>query len=385
VFIVSQPPSQGSLQTLPVDVLDFDPENPRFYDGGQTIVSAEKSIKRMIEQEAIEELVGSIGNQGFFDGEPLLVTPNEHAENRYIVVEGNRRLAALRALNGLIDKKMLPPSLIGLVDSATHRPPEVACFVFDKRKDVLKNLGFRHISGAKRWEPLSKARYLADLIANFYSHLDQEMQLRAVAKDIGSRRDYVAQLLTALNLYDRAQRKQFYGLQRVDESDISFSLLSSALSYSHIVAFLNLPRRDVVTVDTVNDAHAKELFSWMFAQNESGATVLGESRRLKTLAAVVSSERAVAELRKHHDLDKAYVFTTGPSETFNTLLSGIESDLNRGISMIGSDFDLEQGHLVTIENIIDQAENLQILMQKAIRQQQKKRARQADIEGDVNA
>jgi hypothetical protein len=367
-----------------IDLLDFDPDNPRFFDGGNGAQPDDAAIKRMMELENIDELVGSIGNQGFFPGEPLLVAANPHAPGRYIVVEGNRRLAALRILNGKVSRELLTNTLADAVEQAKEKPSEVECFLFSQRRDVLKYLGFRHISGPRRWEPLSKARYLADLIRTFYSKLSLEDQLRAVAKDIGSSRAYVAQLLTALNLYDRARKAKFYDLQRVGEDDISFSLLTTALSYTNIVTFLNLPSRDVVNVDTVNDTHAKELLSWMFAQDQSGDTVLGESRRLKYMAAVVGSERAVKELRKNRDLDQAYVFTSGPSATFTKLLNTIESDLMKCIGLIGGDVEPDTAHEALVERIAEQADNLQILVQKTIRQREK-RARIAESEDSLDA
>ena len=345
-------------------MLDFDPENPRFL-GAQT--SEDDAIERMMEQENLDELVGSIGNQGFFPGEPLLVSRNPNAPNRYIVVEGNRRLAALRALSGAIPINKLTNSVAQLVSQAQHKPTEVDCFVFQERRDILKYLGFRHISGPKRWDPLAKARYLSDLIQNFYGELGLDEQLRAVARDIGSRHDYVAQLLTALNLYDRAKRMNFYDLQRVGANDVSFSLLSTALSYTNIVLFLNLASRVAVNVDNINDSHAKELLGWMFAQNQTGDTVLGESRELKRLAAVVASPRAVAELRKTESLEQAYVFTSGPAEAFNKLLGEIESNIASSIGLLAGDFYPDEGHLSSAERINGNSENLVLLIQKGIK------------------
>ena len=350
-----------------VKYLDFDPENPRFYDTFGAADGDARAIKRMVEEENLEELVGSIGNQGFFAGEPLLVAPNPDAPGRFIVIEGNRRLAALRVLNGLIPPEQLSRSLIELVAMAQHKPEKVDCFEFPQRRDVLKYLGFRHISGPRRWEPLSKARYLADLIKNFYQGKSQDEQLRAVAKDIGSRRDYVAQLLTTLNLYDRAKNKDFYGLQRVREEDINFSLLSTALSYNNILAYLDLPSREAVEVDGVNDAHAKELFSWMFAQNERGETVLGESRKLKTLAAVLGSERATIELRNEGNLEHAYRFSEGPGEAFNTMLATVESNLDYCLRMLRGELVVTEAHVQLAERVSDNAENLHLLLQKAAR------------------
>jgi len=368
-------PTTRSPETVAIKDLDFDPQNPRFFDIASGSGSTdEQATARMLREENIEELMGSIGQQGYFPGEPLLITANLEAPGRFIAVEGNRRLAALRVLSGLVSNDSLPPSLRDIKDNAISTPSEVPCFVFPARKDVLKYLGFRHISGPRRWGPLAKARYLADLIRNFYDDLDLQEQLRAVARDIGSRRDYVAQLLTALNLYDRARDTDFYGLQKIGEEDISFSLLSTALSYVDIVKFLELPGRDVVTVKSVNDVHAKELLAWMFVQDQSGETVLGESRRLKQLAAVVASERAVLELRKSNNLEQAYVFTSGPGEAFEQRLSAAERAIADCIGLLGSSLVPDTGHLKQVERIIDNSENLQLLIQKEI----KKTARQAE-------
>lgn len=361
--------------------LDFDPENPRFLDVMGMADGDEKAIRRMLEEENLEELVGSIGNQGFFPGEPLLIAPNPHHNGRFIVIEGNRRLAALRVLVGLIPKEKLTASLADLVAHATHKPTEVDCFKFEKRRDVLKYLGFRHISGPRRWEPLSKARYLADLIKNFYEDEEQDAQLRAVAKDIGSRRDYVAQLLTTLNLYDRAKGQNFYDLQRVREEDISFSLLSTALSYTNILNYLKLPSREVVDVSSVDDAHAKELFSWMFAQDQSGETVLGESRRLKTLAAVLGSDRATSELQDKSNLEQAYLFSDGPNEAFNTTLATADGTIANCLRMLSGDVEVNDAHALIAARILNNAENLELLVQKAA--SRRNRTRNASSEAEI--
>lgn len=359
--------STPAKKMVDVKSLDFDPENPRFSDTFGDADSDARATKRMVEEENIEELVGSIGNQNFFPGEPLLIVPHPIQFGRFIVVEGNRRLAALRVLNGLVQKEKLSPSLIDLVAQARYKPTQVDCFEFSQRRDVLKYLGFRHISGPRRWEPLSKARYLADLIKNFYQDKNQDEQLRAVAKDIGSRRDYVAQLLTTLNLYDRAKNKDFYGLQRVREEDINFSLLSTALSYNNILSYLDLPSREAVDVDGVNDEHAKELLSWMFAQNERGETVLGESRKLKTLAAVLGSDRATIELRNEGNLEHAYRFSEGPGEAFNTMLATVETNLDHCLRMLRGELVVTEAHVQLAERVSDNAENLYFLLQKNAR------------------
>lgn len=360
---------------IAIESLDFDPNNPRFMDTfGQSAQADGEAIERMLDEENIHELIGSISQQGYFPGEPLLVTPNPDTPGRFVVVEGNRRLAALRLLRGLIPTDGLPESTRELIAEAQFKPPEVDCLEFPARRDILKYLGFRHISGPRRWEPLSKARYLADLIENFYRDLPREEQYRAVAKDIGSRRDYVAQLLAALNLYELSRREKYFGLQRLEEKDISFSLITTALSYNGIIRFLKLKGRDDATGETLDKDALKSLLSWMFIQDEAGETLLKDSRRLKYLAAVVDTPVALHELQKTRDLDRAYVFTEGPAAAMTKLLDTALTSLNECNEMILQEFSPDTSHVSQIDRLLNTVENLQLLAQKNIRQRARQEA-----------
>ena len=134
----------------------------------------------------------------------------------------------------------------------------------------------------------------------------------------------------------------------------------------------------------VNDEHAKELLGWMFAQDQRGETVLGESRRLKDLAAVVASDRALAELRRNSNLDQSYVFTSGPGEAFAQRLDTAEKAISDCVTLLGESLEPDDHHSRQVARIIDNAENLQLLIHKAVNQRNK-RARQSKVEdvGDV--
>jgi hypothetical protein len=145
------------LQELQVANLDFDPHNPRF---PREIAGGPESelISRFVRDERLLEVLTSIADQGYFAGEPLLVVADGE---RYHVVEGNRRLAALKLLNGLA---AAPPgrfSIEDVISDARHRPPSVPCLVFPSADRIMRYLGFRHITGIKSWSSLQKARLLA--------------------------------------------------------------------------------------------------------------------------------------------------------------------------------------------------------------------------------
>lgn len=76
----------------------------------------------------------SIADQGYFEGEPLVI--ENGSTDTYLVAEGNRRLTALKVLNGQFNH-LLSPSFKELVDNAKHKPEQVPCMVFSERSDVL--------------------------------------------------------------------------------------------------------------------------------------------------------------------------------------------------------------------------------------------------------
>lgn len=89
---------------ISVAKLDFDPHNPRF---STEIAGGPEGelVERFIRDERLLEVLNSIADQGYFAGEPLLVVESAGTD-RFHVIEGNRRLAALKLLNGLVD---VPP------------------------------------------------------------------------------------------------------------------------------------------------------------------------------------------------------------------------------------------------------------------------------------
>jgi len=324
------PPNAPERKHIPVHLLDFDPNNPRFSTevaGG----SETELIERFVRDERLLEVLNSIADQGYFEGEPLLVVPIGKT-GRFHVVEGNRRLAALKLLNGLTDIPEGRTSIEVACESAQYRPSEIPCLEFNTEDAILRYLGFRHITGIKSWSSLQKARYIKKLRNKFYASLPYAQQTAALAREIGSRSDYVAQMLTALNLYDRAEALNFYGVQGLNPQEIEFSLLSTAISYSNIVSYLGLENRRDMEGKNVRDDALKNLMTWLFVARSNQKSVLGESRNIKKLAAVVESEIAVARLIKEGNLENAFQLSRGPAQALSLALKAIDLKLEEAWS-----------------------------------------------------
>ncbi len=347
-----------SVEMISTERLDFDPDNPRFYRLNNAH-NVQAVIEEMLDDENVQDLMLSIGQKGYFPGEPLLVVKSKESEGRYIVVEGNRRLAAVKLLNG----EILPPSRrknsIGEIksDAAAIPPRELPCLSYDDRRDVLRYLGYRHITGIKQWDSLSKAKYLAQLRNDFYPHLPQQQQMRSLAKEIGSRPDYVAQLLTALSLYIKAENAKFFGLP-IQAKDVEFSYITTALNYTNICDWLGLESRTDIAMLKLQEENLKRIFSWMFAKDQQGRTILGETRNLDEMAAVVFNEEAVKVLEDTHKLSEAYLYTDGPQAALEKAMSEAGVKLQVIWNMLPRIKPLTQAHLQQAEDLFDEIKSV---------------------------
>lgn len=335
--------------------LNFDPQNPRFYRLNN-LTSDAAVIEEMLDDEGVQDLMASIGQKGYFEGEPLLITEED---GRLIVVEGNRRLAAVKLLNCELE----PParrrtSVEQLRAEAEVTPPKkLPCIKYDTRRDVMRYLGYRHITGIKEWDSLSKAKYLADIREAFYSDQPIAQQMKSLAKDIGSRSDYVAQLLTALGLYIAAEEAKFFELPMTSK-DVEFSYLTTALNYKKITDWLGLENKADISMPGLQQDRLKKIFAWMFSKDQQGRTIIGESRNLDQLAEVVSSTHAIEMLENSGRLAEAYLYSEGPQQALVNALDQAKDRLQTVWNMLPKTNPLTQQHLAVAEHLADESRSI---------------------------
>lgn len=142
---------------IPVRDLHLDPRNPRLADVITT--KSQASILQVMEKNfELQPLIDSMLRNGFFWEEPLVAVrealPELKNEKVLIVIEGNRRLAALKLIhsNQFGDEK------------ARARLKEIPVLVRKHREDTLAFVGFRHITGIIPWEAAAKAQYALTLV-----------------------------------------------------------------------------------------------------------------------------------------------------------------------------------------------------------------------------
>jgi len=295
--------AKRTLDYLSVDDLLLDPENPRLVVTSQP--TQHQLLKLLYELESLDELAASFADNGYFAEEPLVVVPGD--DEKWIVVEGNRRLATLKLLLSASERAALKVSgWPELDESMIDALSVVPCVKYLRRSDVFPFLGFRHITGAKKWAPFQRARFIAQLIADGRGLAEIEDLIGDTTQTVKKLyQDYVVfnQITEDLGLPEKRVRDRF-------------SLLEVTLGQRPIKAFLGIPRRlpseevQALVPEEKLDA-LEEVVGWVFGTDER-PPVITDSRTISSqLAPVLASEEATTHLRETSDLVAAYEYSSG--------------------------------------------------------------------------
>lgn len=359
--------AQKRIEYKNVEVLYFDPENPRL----PTTVNGENEgqvLEWMLKDASIIELMGSIGKHGYFNGEPLLIVPGkENPHSKYHVVEGNRRLAAVKFL---LNPSLAPIRKNSVLQASKETTEDIKegleylpVLEFPERVKILDYLGYRHITGVKPWSSLAKAKYLKKL-----RNRDPEASFYDLAKQIGSRSDYVARLLTALALYEAIEDNRFFGIEGLNEETISFSLITTAINYTNIANFLGLGGSQNPELRGLQRNSLRKVTKWFFEKDQQGNTPLGESRNIKQLNAVVANNRALEAFEGKARLDEAYLLTGEPMDAFRTLLDEARVKLQAAQNQLHLVREFEESDLDILKEIASLVRGMNLLVSEKMLQ-----------------
>lgn len=158
---------------LPVSQLLLDPNNFRFQDEAEWVRAdpqrfAEPTVQdraaKRIRGEGLVELKNSIISNGFLAVERLVVrlyrAATEDGPALYLVLEGNRRLAALQWIKQDHEAGVpIPQNVVDVLDAI----PVIIIDSDDDAGTYLAIMGIRHVGGIKQWGGYQRAKLVADL------------------------------------------------------------------------------------------------------------------------------------------------------------------------------------------------------------------------------
>jgi len=285
-----------NFKEIEISNLKLDLLNPRLPKSKQD--KDEKStIEFMLLEAATLELMMAIGENDFFAGELLLVVPDKKDDKNYIVVEGNRRLTAVKLLSDPTLSSVKKESIKKICLEATYKPKRVPCLVFEDKEEILKYLGFRHITGIKAWRLLEKARYLSDLKESEFKDDGFLKACREIAKIIGSSSSYIRRLLTGLELYKKVEDEGFYSIKGLNDTRFHLNYFVDSLNKENIRNFIGVDFNVDNPISRLKENKLKLITHWWFDKTEGQPRVLGDSSGLKMLNKVIANPMALKAFR----------------------------------------------------------------------------------------
>jgi transposase-like protein len=217
-----------------VDTLFLDPHNPRLGRENTGPKTTQARVLELMEDWNLEELAVSFRESGFWPQEALLVVAEQlYAKKCLVVVEGNRRLAALKLMQDAAAGNLSSKKWQELATGLKPGDPlfqEVPVLTADSRKDIEAFLGFRHVTGIMEWNPAEKAEYIARLIEQGSSY--EEVRRKIGSKTETVRRNYISYRLLL-------QMEEAQGISVKDVED-RFSVLFLSLRTSGAQQYLQI-------------------------------------------------------------------------------------------------------------------------------------------------
>ena len=145
-------------QTVATDKLLIDLDNPRF--GLKQASSRVEALALLVKRAKLDELWNSITSQGWLDLEPMVCIESDNKSGYFIVLEGNRRLAAIKTM---IDPNILDEryrNRVPIISEDFRRDlQQINILVVGNRRDVDAFIGFKHVNGPASWGSLPKAKF----------------------------------------------------------------------------------------------------------------------------------------------------------------------------------------------------------------------------------
>lgn len=214
---------------LSVTSLHLDSKNPRL--GRETSSRAPREIiQYLFEHDKALEEAESIARHGYFPNEPLLAIEEN---GRNVVVEGNRRLAALKALR---EPGLLEGSQGRQVERLSRQINDPSVFsaipviIAPSRRATDQLIAARHIgTRVLPWQAENRASFILDKLAEGYSNDELRDDLGFTLADIQKARQVraIADMARSLDLPDEVKAKLdnprakiFTTLERVFDSSV---------------------------------------------------------------------------------------------------------------------------------------------------------------------
>jgi hypothetical protein len=353
-----------------IDWLKLDGKNPRLA-GINAHPTEESIIAQLYRGEELGELLQSIAANGYLDIEPLVVWLDP-ADQKFTVLEGNRRLAAIwlfckpALVDAIVRSERLKIGVPEISPEIKATLAEISVYRVPDRDAARSFIGFKHINGAAKWESYAKAKFAAEW------YKSGNVSLEEISERIGDKHDTIKRMVAAIYVLEQAERQNVFSLSDRKITKFNFSHLYTALSRTTYMAYLGLetawsrydPRPDPVPADKLD--RLREVLVWIYGSKDGDKEPVIQSQNpdIKNLGETLASAEGLHILRAGGTLAEAHASTRPAGETFSAALIRSRSMLREAASSLRGYDGRDQSLLNIAEDVSETAQIILDRMKK---------------------
>lgn len=341
-----------NLQKIKASKLYFDTKNPRLVEYSQ-LKNEDEIIQALWNDMAVNEIVMSILANGFFENEALYAIQEE---SKYIVIEGNRRLAAVKLILNPDRCKGMTKYADKITEKLQNDLEEgLPVIVLEKREDAWRYIGFKHVNGPVKWDSYAKAEYIAQV------HNDYKVALNDIAEQIGDSHKTTIKLYQGLMVLRQADKETTFKINDVYSNRVYFSHIYTAIMYEGFQDYLGLDisKETETPVPSEKLDRLEEIMFWILGSKSKNIRPIVRSQNpdIRNLNQVLQNSDAVQILRATGDFDVAYDRSQDGEDVFHQSVVEAQMSLQKALSKIAY-YSGDIGILETAKNLADSADSL---------------------------
>ncbi len=327
---------------VPVVDLYLDAKNPRLAGEDLTLDDQDEIARILWRERAVNELVDSIAASGYWKHEELFAAKEN---GRLVVIEGNRRLAAVKLLTDDALRARLGLTGLPALTATERKKLETLPVIECKREDVWQFIGFKHVNGPQDWDSIAKAEYIARVHNEFGVTLEQ------IARTIGDRHDTVRRLYRGLMVLNQARATGRFDVEDRYNTRFAYSHLWTGLGYENIQKFLGLTADQGFEPNPIpkpNQEHLRELCLWLYGSKKEHKepVVRSQNPDLRKLDEALGNKNGVAALRSGLPLETALKASRGDERLLREALVLAEQKLKEARGLVLTGFTGEDADLL---------------------------------------
>lgn len=329
------------LINISIDKLLLDVKNPRIYKDIADNITQIELASYIYKEFGISDISDSIQKHGYFSVEPMVAIKADSDKEKYIVVEGNRRLTTIKILcDDSYRDAAISLGRRELYKASAERIKglqKIPVVIANRREDVDAYLGVRHLSGIRPWDPLAQSKYVYFQIINKKDILGTTVKeaIDSYIKETSTKKTDVLSHFYKYAIFNNLSDIVEEDGNLKADFDNKFSYLEVAFGKTggtSVAKYIGLDRYNKLDAENYDriipeefEPKAKNLIKWVFTENAP----IQESRQINSyLKKILAAPASTEAFENGLDKEEALLLSATYQEIVTTACQAVFRNLN---------------------------------------------------------